>query len=98
MSGIVEPGISELDYETAKAAKRNGQPHHAVTVDDLQAIDQHADDAGREADYISMRRPSELIGATTLEAYGDLGSLMATERPARYAPSIYRTTVEPGSN
>ena len=84
-------GISELDYETAKAAKRNGQPHHAVTVDDLATIDQHAQDAAeRGADYISMRRLSELIGATTLDAYGDLGNLIATERPARYAPSIYR--------
>ena len=92
-------GISEIDYETTKAAKRNGQPRHAVTVDDLHAIDQHAHDAaGRGADYISMRRLSELIGATTLDAYADLGNLIATERPARYAPSIYRTTVESGSN
>jgi hypothetical protein len=90
-------GISEIDYETAKAARRNGQPQHAVTVDDLRAIDQHAQDAaGRGADYISMRRLSELIGATTLQAYADLGNLIATERPARYAPSIYRT-VESGS-
>jgi hypothetical protein len=92
-------GISELDYETAKAAKRNGQPHHAVTVDDLGMIDQHAQHAAdRGADYISMRRLSELIGATTLDAYADLGNLIATERPARYAPSIYRTTVESGSH
>jgi len=45
-----------------------------------------------------MRRLSELIGATTLDAYADLGNLIATERPARYAPSIYRTTAESGSN
>ena len=31
-------GITELDYEAAKAAKRNGRPQHAVTIDDLQAI------------------------------------------------------------
>jgi hypothetical protein len=91
-------GISEIDYETAKAARRNGQPHHAVTVDDLQTIDQHAQDAARRgADYISMRRLSELIGATTLDAYADLGNLIATQRPARYAPSIYSTTAESGS-
>lgn len=91
-------GITELDYEAAKAAKRNGRPQHAVTIDDLQAIDQHAHDAAeRGADYISMRRLSELIGATTLDAYADLSSLIATVRPARYAPSIYRTTVESGS-
>jgi hypothetical protein len=34
-----------------------------------------------------MRRLSELIGATTLDAYADLGNLIANERPARYAPS-----------
>jgi hypothetical protein len=49
------------------------------------------------ADYISMRRLSELIGATTLQAYADLGNLIATQRPVRYAPSIYRTTAESGS-
>ena len=76
-------GISELDYETAKAAKRNGQPRHAVTVDDL-ATDRPARPAtppSSGADYISMRRLSELIGATTLDAYADLGNLIATERP-----------------
>jgi hypothetical protein len=83
-------GISELDYETAKAAKRDGQPPHAVTVDDLHTIDQHAQHAAeRGADYISMRRLSELIGATTLDAYADLGNLIATKRATRYAPSIY---------
>ena len=92
-------GVSELDYEAAKAAKRNGRPQHAVTVDELPTIDQHAQDAaGRGADYISMRRLSELIGAVTLNAYADLGRLIATKRPARYAPSIYRTAVESGSN
>ena len=45
-----------------------------------------------------MRRLSELIGAVTLNAYADLGRLIATKRPARYAPSIYRTAVESGSN
>jgi hypothetical protein len=45
-----------------------------------------------------MQRLSELIGATTLDAYADLGNLIATQRPARYAPSIYLTTAESGSN
>ena len=44
-----------------------------------------------------MPRLSELIGATTLDAYADLGNLVATDRPRRYAPSIYRTTAESGS-
>ena len=43
-----------------------------------------------------MRRLSELIGTTTLSTYANLGNLIATERPARYAPSIYRTATESG--
>jgi hypothetical protein len=42
------------------------------------------------ADYISMRRLSELIGATTLNGFAALGRLLAQHRPDRYAPSIYR--------
>ena len=69
-----------------------------MTIDDLAKIDKHAQHAAeRGADYISMRRLSELIGATTLDAYADLGNLIATERPARYAPSIYRASADSGS-
>jgi Protein of unknown function (DUF1152) len=81
-------GISELRYETQKAARRNGSPVHTVTVDDL---DHHAGQAADQAaDYISMRRLSELGGATTLEGFAALGQLLAQKRSDRYAPSIYR--------
>jgi hypothetical protein len=63
---------------------------HTVTIDDLATIDQHAHDAAeRGADYVSVRRLAELIGAITLDAYAELGNLIASERPGRYAPSIY---------
>jgi len=84
-------GISELRYETQKAARRNGSPAHTVSVDDLAKVDHHADHAADQgADYISMRRLSELVGATTLEEFAALGQLLAQQRPDRYAPSIYR--------
>ena len=84
-------GISELRYETQKAARRNGSPAHTVSVDDLAKVDHHADHAADQGtDYISMRRLSELVGATTLEEFAALGQLLAQQRPDRYAPSIYR--------
>lgn len=84
-------GISELRYETQKAARRNGSAVHRVTVDDLGQVDHHAGQASDQgADYISMRRLSELVGVTTLEGFAGLGQLLAHHRADRYAPSIYR--------
>jgi hypothetical protein len=84
-------GISELRYETQKAARRDGSPVHTVTVDDLDQVDHHAGQAADQgADYISMRRLSELVGVTTLEGFAALGQLLARNRADRYAPSIYR--------
>ena len=72
-------GITELDYETAKAAAAT-EAQHAVTRRRPPPIDQHAHDAAeRGADYISMRRLSELIGATTLDAYA---ASAASSRPS----------------
>jgi hypothetical protein len=79
-------GISELRYETQKAARRNGSPVHTVTVGDLDQVDHHANQG---ADYISMRRLSELVGASTLEGFAALGQLLAQHRSDRYASSIY---------
>jgi hypothetical protein len=84
-------GVSELRYETQKAAHRNGSPVHTVTDADLDQVDHHAGQASDQgADYISMRRLSELVGATTLEGFAALGQLLAHYRADRYAPSIYR--------
>lgn len=83
-------GISELRYETQKAARRNGSPVHTVTVGDLDQVDHHANQAADQgADYISMRRLSELVGASTLEGFAALGQLLSQHRSDRYAPSIY---------
>jgi hypothetical protein len=43
------------------------------------------------ADFISVRRLSELIGASTLDAFAALSALLTAKRPDRYEPSLYRT-------
>jgi hypothetical protein len=84
-------GISEIDYETRKAARRAQHANRQPTIADLEEIDQHAAAAAqRSADYISLRRLAELAGATSLDAYEALSALLAETRPDRYAPSIYR--------
>jgi hypothetical protein len=50
---------------------------------------QHAYEHG--ADFISIRRLSELIGAITLDAFAALSALLAAQRPDCYEPSLYRT-------
>lgn len=77
-------GISELRYETQKATRRNGSPAYKITVDDLRQVDQHGDQAAEQgADYISMRRLAELVGATTFEGFAALGELLAQHRSDR---------------
>ena len=85
-------GISEIRYETNKALRLQGRPVHHPTRSDLPAADHYARDASsRGAQYISMRRLSELLHASTLGAFTELCELLATERPQHYEPSIYRT-------
>jgi hypothetical protein len=85
-------GISEIEYETRKAQRLSEGRPHTPTVDDLPTIDAHAANARqRGADFISIRRLSELLGATTLDAFAALSELLATHRPDAYEPSLYRT-------
>lgn len=85
-------GISEISYETKKAAKLKGQLAHIPTRSDLSIIDARALEAQeRGAQYISTRRLSELLRATTLDTYAKLCDLLSVERPDNYEPSIYRT-------
>lgn len=85
-------GISEIAYETKKAGLRRTSNVHVPTIDDLALIDEHAEHAAtRGADFISVRRLSELLGATTLDAFTTLCELLAVHRPLTYEPSIYRT-------
>ena len=85
-------GISEIAYETKKAARLRAQPTHVPVRSDLPAIDTHAREAmERGAQYISMRRLAELLHVTTLDAFARLCDLLADERPDHYEPSIYRT-------
>ncbi len=88
-------GISEIEYETRKAQRLSERQSHTPTVDDLPAIDALAAAARqRGADFISVRRLSELLGSTTLEAFAALCELLATQRPDAYEPSLYRTATE----
>lgn len=86
-------GISEIAYETKKAGRRAGRQVHDPTTADLPIIDNYADDArARGADFISVRRLSEQLGATTLPAFATLSDLLLKHRPACYEPSLYRTS------
>lgn len=85
-------GISEIRYETDKATRLRDRQVHFPTSDDLPQIDQYAQHAHRHgADFISIRRLSELLGATTLNAFTALSALLAAKRPNNYESSLYRT-------
>jgi hypothetical protein len=85
-------GISEIRYETDKAVCLRNRPAHFPTTDDLPDIDQFAHRAHQHgADFISLRRLAELLGATTLEAFTALSALLASSRPDHYEPTLYQT-------
>jgi hypothetical protein len=86
-------GISEIGYETEKAARLQDQPTRMPMRSDLKAIDERAREAAaRGADYISTRRLAELLHASTIDAYAALCDLLAAERPGNYHVSIYGTS------
>jgi hypothetical protein len=85
-------GISEIHYETEKSARLHVHRTHYPTPDDLPKIDHHARNAHEHgANFISTRRLSELLGATTLDTFTTLCTLLAAKHPDRYEPSLYRT-------
>ena len=85
-------GISEIRYETDKAANLRNRCAHYPTSDDVPEVDRHARQAHQHgADFISIRRLSELLGAISPNAFAALSALLATSRPDRYEPSLYRT-------
>lgn len=85
-------GVSEIRYETDKATRLRYRRAHYATSDDLPKVDRQAQRAhDHGADFISVRRLAELLGATTLDAFVALSGLLAARRPDRYEPSIYRT-------
>jgi hypothetical protein len=85
-------GISEIRYETDKAARLRNHPAHIPTPHDLPDIDQQAQRAHqRGADFITIRRLAELLGATTLDTFAALSTLLATNRPDHYEPTLYHT-------
>jgi hypothetical protein len=85
-------GISEIRYERRKASKLRDRRAHIPIHDDLKTIDRYAAEASaRGADFISIRRLSELLGARSMPAFAALSALLRAERPSRCEPSIYRT-------
>jgi len=85
-------GISEIDYETRKAARRARTTVRHPTAADLPAIDEHAAAAAaRCSDYLSIRRLAELLVATTLDAFAALIDVVEHYRSEHYTPSLYRT-------
>ncbi|WP_158882255.1 DUF1152 domain-containing protein [Amycolatopsis anabasis] len=78
-------GTSELDYERAKARSRP-----AARPATLAAVDKHAMEANRRgADYLSVRRLAELVGATDPPSLAGLRQLLTRARPNRYLPPLY---------
>ncbi|MFC5994306.1 DUF1152 domain-containing protein [Pseudonocardia hispaniensis] len=89
-------GISEIAYETRKADRLGRRHARHPDVADLAQVDRHAAEARqRDADYISVRRLSELLGATSLDAFAALSAMLAARRPHAYESSVYRTTAAP---
>jgi len=89
-------GISELEYETRKAERLGRRHPHRPEVADLAEIDRYASEARkRGADFISIRRLSELLGATSLDMFAALSALLKAHRPGAYEFSIYRTITTP---
>lgn len=85
-------GISEIAYEAKKAERLAARQAHKPTTADLPAVDGYADGArAHGAEFISVRRLSELLGATTLAAFDALTDLLSADRSVRYEPSLYRT-------
>lgn len=86
-------GISELRYETAKAAKRNEQTARMPTLESLTEVDTLSEDARRRgADYISTRRLAELLGCSSLDTFTVLNQLLAEHRSDRHLPAAYRVS------
>ncbi|MGH3923732.1 MAG: hypothetical protein ACRDTT_12840, partial [Pseudonocardiaceae bacterium] len=85
-------GVSEIRYETDKVIYLRNRCTHFPTSDDLPQIGRQAQSAhDNGADYISLRRLSELFGAATLDAFTALSALLKAQRPDCYEPSLYRT-------
>jgi hypothetical protein len=88
---LARTGVSELRYEAVKATRPRPAETRLPAVDDLPRVDDAARAAAeRGADFISLRRLTELLGGTTMQAFEALTALLATHRTERYAPSIYR--------
>lgn len=88
-------GISELRYETAKAAGRGKQTARMPTPETLSEVDDLAQAARyRGADYVSTRRLAELLGCSSLDSFAALGRLLAHHRAKRHLPAAYCVSLD----
>jgi hypothetical protein len=84
-------GVSEIAYETAKAASFRDRRPYMPTNRDLKEVDRHASSAAhRSANYVTVRRLAELLGATTEPAVSALRQLLVQARSEQYYPPLYR--------
>jgi len=82
-------GVSEIGYETFKAARLRSRPVHTPTRADLSMVDRHAADAAAlGADYVTVRRLAELLGVTTPDSFAVFRALLADARADRYQPPL----------
>jgi hypothetical protein len=85
-------GVSEIDYETKKAARLHDHRSRPPRSDDLAKIDAYAAEARmRGADFISIRRIAELVGSTSMSDMAALRQILAAARRDQYDPPVYRT-------
>jgi len=88
-------GISEIDYETKKAARLRSRSNRTPTRADLSAIDGHARNAAAlGASYVTIRRLAELLGISTPGGLAAFRVLLAEARADHYQPPLplYRAT------
>ncbi|MGH3777424.1 MAG: DUF1152 domain-containing protein [Pseudonocardiaceae bacterium] len=86
-------GVSEISYETAKAARLRHRRPYLPTHADLVTIDRHAADAqARGADYVTVRRLAELVGVTSEKEFTAFRTLLADRRADRYQPPLYHVS------
>jgi hypothetical protein len=86
-------GVDEIAYEADKAARTRDLPNRQPRSTDLAAVDsQVAEAAARGADYVTVRRLAELVGATSRDELVAFQRLLADDRADRYIPPLYRTT------
>ena len=84
-------GLSEIQYEARKAARISTRAKPPANYD-LNRVDAIAASAeARGADFVSVRRLAELLGASTMDSYAALTQLLSALRHDHLTIGAYRT-------